>query len=613
MKYIYLLIISFFAFNTFSQNENMPIENELIPFKVNDKWGASNTSGELKVTAKYDNLAPFFHNVTKVMIDEKYGVIDADQKNIVSIIYDEISQMIYSKTSGISIVCMKDDKAMLKIDNKEIVSLKEGYENITIVVDSNHIESYYILSKKKGAVYTFDVINSKGKKIVSNVIGDKLNIVALHKNKNINYLNNKMSTSKSSYWWSEAPIIIDWVDNEFDEINPRLSEYYGEDDYSSDNIFLQQYYMIDDFENCFIYALKQESRSKKAWAYYTLKGEQIFGYKDRVEKMIKMTKEQVIVKTYDDELNCKKPIKYGVYSLKNKSYVIEPVYYFYEVKKVKNDINMGFNQFAMVESLCENIDKIREIQKKGLSKKQTRDEMNKLMGYMGFEKITPEKVIILSSDYNLKVMSEEGKILYDVNAPEGIFIPEDFMTVKNLDSIYVGLEVFNDTYRGKGIMDVKTKDIVVKPIYEEIRNRYSYIELSGDDMKTEMIHDFKFPLNDKTAKLAKGFVKALSKNIYVVTKNEEDVAIYNVSKKKVITKYNFVNESEYPKIKTINKQVIIFLENKDGSYSVIDDKGKVLVKSSEEEIETVDIYRNKKFYFVTAEGYYDIDGTPFIK
>ena len=624
MRFSILLIISLFAFNTFAQGNQIPQENELVPYKVKEKWGAASVDGKLKISGKYDELKPFFHNVTKVVKNDKQGVIDTRQKVIVPIMYDEVEQMIYSKNGDISFICNKDDKAMLQIGKKVIVPLSEGYEKIYAFVDSNHIESYYILSKKKGTVFQFDLINSKGDKIIENAVGDVLRIISINTDIKHDYdiyaniyadMSNSSSTSKkktASYWWSEAEVEFDYETDMRSALEDL--DYGGYDSYNRrDNFDLDDYNRIDDFKSAFIKLAKKQSRNSVARAFYTMDGSEVFNFKDKVEKVSAMTDDLLIVKTYDDDLNCKKPTKYGIYNLKTGAYKYKPVYGFFSREIIKKDMftNRFEDEVKAMELMCENLDEIKKMYEETKSRKLVGA---KIMGLLGVKMEKPEYVIALASENDIKILNEEGSILTEATISDGEFIPDDFFQIHTKDSIYVGIEVFNDTYRGKGIKHVNSGDIVVMPIYEEISRGYGgYITLSGSDMATLSIEKFNFPLNKNTANIGDDFVRALSNSLYVVSKNKEEVAIYCVSLEKNITKYKYSTEFDYPKIKVINKREYVFLLDTDGNYSVIDEDGKVLVPSSEEEIEVKDIYGNNKVYFITVEGYYGLDGKKYFK
>lgn len=622
MQYLLLVVTLFFTLNTFSQEETTLPENELIPFKSKDKWGATNKQGELIISAKYDNLAPFFHNVTKVNIDGKYGIINTKQKEIVPVIYDEVSQITYSKSNGLSYVCKKDNKVMLQVESKVLVPLSENFENISIVVDSNHYDTYYILSKKQGTVYLFNVIDSKGKKIIENVIADKLDIVSVHKEINNYYVDFYTNSPKSDfYWWSEAKNNRSLFTSEAGEYNETveymeeafyeaLSEMDGDYDEYED-YFQKNYNKVSDFKDCFIYVKKKQSRDKSTWAYYTLEGKALFNFSDRVEKISYLTKDLMLVQTYDDELNCKKPTKYGVYNLKTKSYTIQPNYYFQKIEEIRPKRVDVFDEIKMMETLCERIDELKEMYSAGIPKSIITQTV---FSDLGIDINKQESIIILANDNNLKVLNEEGTLLTESTITEGVFIAEEFLAVKNKDSIYVGIEVFNNEYRGKGIIHVNSNSLVVKPLYSEIENRYNSITLYSEDMQTEEIKDFDFPINSSTAKIGDSFVKALSKKMYLVSKKEDkEYALYSVENKKVITDYIYTMEYNYPKVEVINNSEYFFLKNKEGNYSVINQDGKLLVPSSTGTIEVKDIYNNKNFYFITNEGYYGIDGTTFFK
>ena len=461
------------------------------------------------------------------------------------------------------------------------------------------------------------MINSTGKKILENVIGDELKFITVAKKEKNNFDFPELSAAGINltkrnpdfYWWSEAS---KEVTSEKDI--QRIIEGFEYGGYNDDEEFdfMFEYKTVSDFRSCYLFLKKKLSRNSTSRAFYTVEGKEVFKFSDKVEKMYFMTEDLALVKTYDDELNCKRPTKYGVYNLKTKRYSIEPNYYFYR-KKSLNIRSRGFdkNMIEVFEKVCENLDEIKQMQKDGYPDHLIEKKAKKMFG---IEDLEPEKIIVLASETDIKILSEEGDLIKETTITEGEFIPNDLFAIKSKDSIYVGIEVFNDNYRGKGIMNINTNEVVVKPIYERLRKRYdNTITLYGDEMEPETIKNFEFPINDKTAKIAEGFVRALSGNLYLVSKDEDKVAVYNVSMKKNITKYDYDQEFDYPRIKKIEKKEYVFVRNTDGSYAVMNDSGKVLASSSEDEIEVIDIYQNGKFYFITTEGYYGMDGTKYFK
>ncbi len=84
IKWLALIALHFFS--------SISIAQELVPYRVQSKWGFSDVSGKLVIPARYDEVYKFFNNYAQVVIKGKWGVIDPGGRIIVPVVYDQISQ-----------------------------------------------------------------------------------------------------------------------------------------------------------------------------------------------------------------------------------------------------------------------------------------------------------------------------------------------------------------------------------------------------------------------------------------------------------------------------------------------------------------------------------------
>ncbi|WP_281631934.1 WG repeat-containing protein [Flavobacterium luteolum] len=121
----------------------------LVPYRIKDKWGYSNSKGKLFIPAKYDsvnffNEDNFFNKYVAInIINKKYCLISNDDKVIIPAQYEKL-ELIHK---GLLIAKNKTKYGIINSKNKIVVpmiydSIAENYE-----YSKNSSKEYYYLSK----------------------------------------------------------------------------------------------------------------------------------------------------------------------------------------------------------------------------------------------------------------------------------------------------------------------------------------------------------------------------------------------------------------------------------------------------------------------------------
>jgi hypothetical protein len=127
LKHFYLICIFAFAFNTSFAQANKKEKTgpraayELSgPFcegkarvMVKQKWGFIDTTGNVIVKPKYNQVENFNDGIAKVRLGQKWGLIDATGNEIIKPTFDAIYEF-------------KDGKAKVLLDKKEYYMNRQG-------------------------------------------------------------------------------------------------------------------------------------------------------------------------------------------------------------------------------------------------------------------------------------------------------------------------------------------------------------------------------------------------------------------------------------------------------------------------------------------------------
>ena len=98
---IFSILIILFSNICFAQYDTTP---ELIPYRKSTKWGYCNQSKEIIIPCKYDVATPFSEGLAAVVLNNKYGFIDKEGKDVIPLKYDLISS---SFSEGLVSVMLK--------------------------------------------------------------------------------------------------------------------------------------------------------------------------------------------------------------------------------------------------------------------------------------------------------------------------------------------------------------------------------------------------------------------------------------------------------------------------------------------------------------------------
>jgi len=146
--------------------ERILSENEgLIPAKIKNKWGFIDVNGKIKIDFKFDNINMFKNNISVVCINNKWGVINKDGRYLIKPIYQDIivdsNNLIQAKLNnkwglldakGVQILPFKyKEIQLLKYNFVVVVKENEKYKIIKIKTREESKEDYdnYSLNIKK--------------------------------------------------------------------------------------------------------------------------------------------------------------------------------------------------------------------------------------------------------------------------------------------------------------------------------------------------------------------------------------------------------------------------------------------------------------------------------
>ena len=608
----------FMTLNSYSQRtEQLLPEEELIPYESKGKFGAANTKGKVVIPAKYESIDRFFFGAAKVSKDEKVGVIDYKGKEIISIEYDEITNFVYTPGFGFSFGIKKGNKMGIVTPTKTILPLTENIDRVIVIEDTLNHDILFATLQKSGATYLVSLINKDGVKIIDNIIADGITPI------NVKELKTETYFGRGMYDYDEG-FLDDYED-------------YG---YGYDE---QTYYAVSGYDNTYLSLKKKVSLEESIYSVYNLQGKTVIDFSYKLTNIKKIGNDFLLLTSVNKDADCKNPTKYGIYQLSNSTYFVEPEYDFFEVvEKIEeerdyedyDDKYSESSQAKQLLSICETLNNMHINTPEDLI-----DNESVLATLLGFNDggSLKESYYVFGSEDAIKVLDKDLNVVLDAVTTEGKFRPEQAIVIKSKEEIICAVEVFNDKYRGIGLIDLKTKNYVVNPIYSSVEDRtrygygYSNILLESETGNRETYDIFKaFKTTDQNLVEEKNYYKQLNKD-YSLFKNEEDkIAIYSVPLGKFITGYKYVYDrysydydDETDILKEFNDKPYFMLQNEKDEYTVLNGNGDVIVPLTENSLRFVDYYGNNTYYVIEygempksdkySTKFYGLDGTKFFK
>lgn len=105
-------------FKSFAQNALDPFQNDIIAFKVNNKYGYKDISGKVIIQPQYDNVSDFQYDLASVKLNNKVAVID--KKGGIVIAFGTYDDIYYYREGMLQV--RKDGKfGFLNMKGQEII------------------------------------------------------------------------------------------------------------------------------------------------------------------------------------------------------------------------------------------------------------------------------------------------------------------------------------------------------------------------------------------------------------------------------------------------------------------------------------------------------------
>lgn len=142
-----------FKFSGFSSQ----FSEGLIGILINGKWGFMDKTGKIVIKRKYDYVNDFKNGYSIVKLDNKYGVIDTTDREIVPIIYNEITSI--EEINETSFVENRGFWRVQTLDYQQGIVNKEG--KLVIPIGKYYISKYFkgqavVNKENKAKIYLYD-------------------------------------------------------------------------------------------------------------------------------------------------------------------------------------------------------------------------------------------------------------------------------------------------------------------------------------------------------------------------------------------------------------------------------------------------------------------------
>jgi hypothetical protein len=145
MKKNYILILFLFIYHlSFSQ---APGSENLIPYNNSEKWGFSDSLGNLEIECKYDYVTPFESNYARIVSNGKHGLINRKGKEVIKPEYDTganvVNGMAYFKKDSLWFYL---DTNLTVLFSKKVDGIGYFYGDYAIII----VKNKYGLINRKG-------------------------------------------------------------------------------------------------------------------------------------------------------------------------------------------------------------------------------------------------------------------------------------------------------------------------------------------------------------------------------------------------------------------------------------------------------------------------------
>lgn len=147
-------LISILLFYSLACVSTAQLYPTLIPFRVKDKWGYSNSKGKLQIKPQFQTAEFFYHQLAVVSFEGKYGVINPTGKWVIEPIYKSMIR----DNNGYRVSTFKGEEFMVngnneRVERKEsnsyktikeklVTNLKKEIKTVTLLEENIYVASY---------------------------------------------------------------------------------------------------------------------------------------------------------------------------------------------------------------------------------------------------------------------------------------------------------------------------------------------------------------------------------------------------------------------------------------------------------------------------------------
>lgn len=251
-------------------------QDNLLQVKLNNKYGIIDLEGKEIIPCKYDDLTIFDWNekLLQVKLDNKYGLINLEGKEIIPCKYDDLKGS-YDAVEGIALVQIET-----KLNNKHGIINLEGKEIIPCKYDYINTNDWYEewLDVKMNNKY--GIINSEGKVIIPCKYDDL---------KGFDWSNNLFLVKLDNKYGLINSERKEFISCKYDDlilfdareklVKVKLDNKYGIVDFEGKEIIPCSFDHIDPLEDGKMLKVQREL----LWSYYTANGTQVTDFYEDIE------------------------------------------------------------------------------------------------------------------------------------------------------------------------------------------------------------------------------------------------------------------------------------------------------------------------------------------
>lgn len=236
MKKIILTLFAMFISSQFISAQDF----ELVPYRIGNKWGFSDSLKNIKISAEYDDVIPFNRGYSAFKENQKWGIIDIKGNEIIKEKYDSIQKyfmgyFVYNKERKekiITSVFVYEGNKKIWVDSSGAVLDKKYTPQLIEILDINDNqekkENKYIKIFVKNGLYGFNA--------------EHLNYTAEAKYDTLIYsfYDDIFNKSHSAYLFAKKDNKWGIISEKEEIIHPFVYEYLYESSFKSDRKIFKQ-------------------------------------------------------------------------------------------------------------------------------------------------------------------------------------------------------------------------------------------------------------------------------------------------------------------------------------------------------------------------------------